>query len=259
MSTSKFKVAFALALMVSMAAGHAGGGGSVMGNGGATEITQVLNNGQLIEQVRQQVNTVNQLMQTYRVSYSQLQQQILSGTNLGGVTLGDVTRVKSDYDRYQGSLRTVGLDLNSLERMFDQRRVDARLQNMTMDQYLERERQRIAQEDAKAKARLAREQALLQQTNDDILIAKQYGDQVGQTIGEHEAIALLNRQMNQLLQQNTRMLTLMANAESEKADRESVQNNERLSVDDLGKQVLTNQSDMRNRQKQALEYLRSKR
>lgn len=214
MFTSKFKVAFALLLMVGMAAVHAGGGGSVMGNGGATEITQVLNNGQLIEQVRQQVNTVNQLMQTYRVQYSQLQQQILSGTNLGNTTLGDVNRARSTVDAYQGSLKTVGFDLANLQQTYDRRLVEARLQNMTMEQYLARERQKIADGNAVAQARLAREKMLIEQTNQDMAIAKQYGEDAANTVGEHEAIALLNRQMNLQIQQNTRMMTAIASSQN---------------------------------------------
>lgn len=238
---------------------HAGGG-SVMGNGGATEITQILNNGQLAAQVGKQAQTVSQLVLSYQTQLSQLQQQILSGTNLGGVTLGDVMKTKSMYDQYQGSLKSVGRDLSSLSNVFDTRMVEARLRNMSMNDYILMEKAKIDQGDAAARARLARERAMVEQTQSDMAITQKYGADIGQTVGEHEAIALLNRQMNLMLQQNARILTLMGEAQNsdqaEKANKEQVMQAEQS---EIGKSILDQQSKQKAAERAAIEALKAKR
>ena len=65
----------------------AGGGGL---GAGATEITQIMNNAELIASVQKQAAMVSTLAQSYIVQYNQLREQITAGVKIGGVSLGDV-------------------------------------------------------------------------------------------------------------------------------------------------------------------------
>jgi conjugal transfer/entry exclusion protein len=198
--------------------------GSVAGTGGSTEITQILNNGELIAQVRQQVATVSQLAQSYVVQYNQLREQILSGTKIAGLSISDVLKVKSDIEGYQRSLKTFGRDLEGLESMFDARMLEAKLKKMSFNDYIASESARVNSDNQAAKARVARERAMAKQVQDDIVQVKEYGRRVDQTVGVHESSQLLNGQMNLMLQQMTRLVSLTA--ESQGSDKAEQLNNE---------------------------------
>jgi hypothetical protein len=233
--------------------------GSVAGNGGATEVTQILNNSQLTAQLGQQIKTVSTAVAAYQRQYLQLQQQLKSGLNVGGPTLGDINRIKYDYDRYQGSLRDAGMDLASLQTVYDRRMVEAKVSNMPLDSYLVLENKRIAEGDARAKARLIQERSLIEQTNADMEAVKTYGGQINTTAGEHDAIALLNRQMNLLLQQNSRMQLMMAQSlNSDKVLRDSKEQEQQISVDAFAQSVQARNEAIRAAQAQALEQFKPK-
>ena len=186
--------------------------------GGATEITQILNNFQLVSQLSRQIATVRQLAQSYVVQYNQLREQILANTKIAGLSISDVERMKNDMEAYQRALNTLGRDLGSLERMFDSRLVEAKLKNMTFSDYLASEATKANDNNQAAKARLERERSMVRQIQDDIVQVKEYGRRVDSTVGVHESTQLLNAQMNLMLQQMTRLLTLTAEAQgSDKA------------------------------------------
>lgn len=193
--------------------------GSVAGTGGSTEITQIMNNGELIAQVRQQAATVSQLAQSYVVQYNQLREQILSGTKITGLSISDVLKIKGDIEGYQRSLKTLGRDLEGLENMFDARMLEAKLKKMSFNDYIASESARVNSDNQAAKARVARERAMAKQVQDDIVQVKEYGRRVDQTVGVHESSQLLNGQMNLMLQQMTRLVSLTAEAQgSDKAE-----------------------------------------
>lgn len=210
--------ATAVAACLLLASGSASAGGGAL-TGGSTEITQILNNGELIAQLRQQIAAVNQLAQSYVVQYNQLREQVLANTKIAGLSISDVMKIKSDIEDYQKSLKTLGRDLGSLEKMFDSRLVEAKLKNMSFSDYLTAEAARVNSGNQAAKARLARERAMAKQVQDDIGQVKEYGRRVDQTVGVHESTQLLNGQMNLMLQQMTRLVSMTAEAQgSDKAE-----------------------------------------
>lgn len=211
MSSVKFKnVVVALVLGAAQALSFAVPGvGSIAGTGGASEVTQLMNNVQLAAGVREQVSTVSQLVQTYQTTYSQLQQQLLAGMNVQGFNLADVTKTKSALDSYQNSLRSVNYDASTLGNVFDTRLTEARLQNITLEDYVKREGARIEAGNTAAKTRLQREVQLLGQIQEDAALIREYGNQIPDTVGVHEATRLLNAQVNLLLQQTSRLTAIM--------------------------------------------------
>ncbi|MDZ4146055.1 MAG: hypothetical protein U1D29_16210 [Burkholderiales bacterium] len=151
---------------------HAHAGGVVAG---ATEITQIMNNAELVASVQKQIATVRQLADSYVVQYRDLQQQIMAGASIGGVTLGDVMKAKSDIENYQNKLKSFGQDLSGLTNTFDRRLIEAKLLNMSSKDYLLREAKKIKNGNEAAKARVDQERAQIEQINRDVKTIQEYG------------------------------------------------------------------------------------
>ncbi len=190
--------------------------------GGSTEVTQILNNFELVMQVQQQVKTVSELVTGNVTMFNQLKEQIQAGLKIGNVGIGDVLQLKSDLESYQGALRQLGGDLPKLSQVFDLRMTEARLQNLTLEQYVTREGARIQQGNAQAKARVDREVAQVEQIKRDVILVRELGDKIPTTSGVHASSQLLNSQMNVMLQQMTRLVALTSEAQgSDKAEAKS--------------------------------------
>ncbi len=188
----------------------------------ATEITQVMNNIELVAEYRKQVETVAQLVKTYQTQYLQLQEQLRAGFAIPGVALADVLRIKQDIDNYESSLKGLGRDLKSLGTVYDTRMSEAKLLNVSFADYLQREQQRISQGNAAAKFRVEREAQIMDQVRQDIALAKRYGDQVSSTTGVHAAMGLMNQQGNLMAQQLNKLVMMTAEAQgSDKANQEA--------------------------------------
>lgn len=256
MSKSSFTtVAFATCLIFAGQSASASGGALT---GGSTEITQILNNGELIAQLRQQVATVNQLAQTYVVQYNQLREQILANTKISGLSISDVVKMKNDMEAYQNTLKTLGRDLGGLEQMFDARLVEAKLKNMSFGDYVASEAARVNSDNQAAKARLARERTMVKQVQDDIVQVKEYGRRVDQTVGVHESTQLLNGQMNLMLQQMTRLVAMTAEAQG--SDKAQEMNNDAAAREAMRARALAQkqaEEEMRNRSNATIERMKS--
>jgi hypothetical protein len=94
---------------------------------------------ELIAQVGQQAKTVKQLADSHVVIYKQLLEQIQSGVKISGLSIADAMKMRTDMDAYQTSLQALGLDLNGYSRTIDARITEARLQNLTLQDYVSRE------------------------------------------------------------------------------------------------------------------------
>ncbi len=184
----------------------------------ASEFTQVMNNFELVAEYKKQVETVTQLVTTYRTQYSQLQEQLRAGLSIPGVALADVIRIKQDIDNYDRSLKGLGRDLKSLGGMYDTRMSEAKLLNITFADYLQREQQRVAAGHQAAKVRVDREVQIMDQVRKDIDLAKRYGEQVASTTRVHASMGLMNQQGNLMLQQLNKLVIMQAEAQgSDKA------------------------------------------
>jgi conjugal transfer/entry exclusion protein len=225
--------------------------------GGATEVTQILNNVELVASVSKQAATVSQLAQSYVVHYQTLQQQILAGLKLNGLSLGDVMQIKSNYENYQNSLRSLGVDLGTFQNTINVRNTEAKLQNLSLLQYVQRQDQLIRNGNAQAAARVQREAAEAQQIASDIELVRSLGNKVPATEGVHGATQLMNSQMNVLLQQMTRLVRLTSEAQgSDRAAAMSKEANDRESARAIADQIISNENAIRARNQQMIEGMR---
>jgi hypothetical protein len=254
MSRTGWKIGFLLATALMHPAGQAEGGLT----GGATELTQLMNNGELVTQVAQQAKTVKQLADTHIVSYNQLLELIRSGERITGLPRTDVAKLATDMEAYQGALKVLGLDLKGYSTLLDARITEARLQNLSLQDYVERERLRVQGGNDLAKARLAREVAQAAQIRQDIVTVRDLGAAVGSTPGMHAATQLLNAQMNQMLQQKTRMVALTSEAQgSDKAAAMAAEAANRAAARSLAEQIISNETAMKQRHRQLIDSMRA--
>ena len=192
--------------------------------GGATEWTQIANNFELMGQLFQQVKMVKQMIDDYYLQYAQLQQLILSGMQIEGVSLADVLRIKAEFEGYQSALKKLGADIEGLDDHFKRRLAEAKLLKLPMEEYIKLEAKKIENGNRTAKARLERERKMMEQVKSDIVKADEFRLRIPTTVGEHQAVQLLNSQTNLLLQQMTRMVELTA--EQQGSDQARVLNDE---------------------------------
>jgi conjugal transfer/entry exclusion protein len=223
----------------------ANGGGL---GGGATEFTQMLNNGELIASVAKQAQTVRTLAESYVVQYNQLREQLLAGAKIGGLSLGDVMKMQADMTAYQNSLRALGADLASFKNTIDTRTIEAKLQNLSLQDYVAREAQKVQNGNEQAKARIQREAAQAEQIKVDINTVRTLGAKIEGTEGVHSATQLLNAQMNVMLQQMTRLVALTNEAQgSDKAAALAKEAADREAARAVSDQIIQNEAAIRNR------------
>ena len=96
-----------LALAGSMVIGNAQAG-SVMGNGGATEVTQILNNGQLIQIAAQTYQQIQQLAQQLQYMQAQMQNLTAAPQDVWGQAQQDLTQLTQLVAQSQGLAYTAG-------------------------------------------------------------------------------------------------------------------------------------------------------
>jgi conjugal transfer/entry exclusion protein len=186
----------------------------------ATEVTQVMNNIELVAQVQKQVQTVTNLVETFKVHVGQLNAQYLAGMAMSGLGLADIARLTRDIDGYQNALKAYKGDLASLSGIFDTRMTEAKLMNLPFNDYLQREMAKIANDNGAAKARVLREQQVMQQVQKDGVQIQKWGGQIQGTAGVHQAAQILNGQVNMMTQQLGSLVMMKAEQQgSEKADR----------------------------------------
>ncbi|MGE3342310.1 MAG: hypothetical protein AB7L71_02650 [Vicinamibacterales bacterium] len=185
----------------------------------ATEVTQWMNHGLMVDKLGEQVRTVSQLVETYRTNVTQLEELVRAGKSLDGLTLPQVLGIKQDLDNYQSALRGFGRDLGSLRNVFDTRLTEARLQNIDFRQYMQAENDRISSGNRAAQARVAREMRILEQVRRDAELVSEYGNKIPGTVGVHQAAQLLNAQTNLALQQINQLVAMKAEEQGgDKAD-----------------------------------------
>lgn len=225
MLTSKaFRSAVVAACMAASLPSHAAGGAGM-----ATEFTQLANNVELAAGVSQQIKTVAQLAQQYALQLKQFEQQWLAGLPTQAMTvystIQGVQKELAAVSRYQQSLVQAGSSVQQLQTLIAQRQAQAKLANMPFDQYVAVQSALIERGDLRAKQRLSNESEVMAQVNEDLSFAREQSGKISGTLGVHQAVNLLNKQMNRMVLQNARVLALMAQERgTEAAEKEHVKN-----------------------------------
>lgn len=212
----KFKAHFTTlafaAAMVSTPTFAAGGGPA-----NATEMTQLLNNAELIIQVKEQIKSNLVQLSQYATQIEQLRRQYIDGMSVGNMIPGttleglgkEITAARNTVKSYEQLFGTV----DDLSRTWQQRMVEATDRGIPLEAYVRQEGERVRQGNEMAVRRIQQERRVLEQVEQDFVLAKQWGEAIPAQAGIHQSLGLMNTQMNRMLQQNARMVQLMAQAQ----------------------------------------------
>ncbi|MDO8277131.1 MAG: hypothetical protein Q7T63_03280, partial [Burkholderiaceae bacterium] len=224
--------------------------------GGALEMTQWLNHMALLDQLSESRAAVSSLVQQYATQVRQFEEQLRAGRAAGaetsGLTLEGLAKETRALSQYGAAFDRLTGGLDRLKQSFDVRLLEARLKNLTLADYAAAEQQAIGSGNARAKARLDTEARMMQSIEEDYRLAQRWGEQISGTEGVHQAMGLMNSQMNRVIQQNARVVQLLAQAQgSDKALKESeeasTQQQQRKLLGDLNAARRANQDAMLER------------
>lgn len=230
MSNSK-QNKFAIAVLASgalLTATSTLAGGSVAGNGGSTEMTQLMNHSELVSTALDSAQTAKTTVDKYLLQLEQYRTQLINLQNLPQLP-DSVKQLYEDYralQNYQTRISSLTSSLNAEAEMLKFRFTDAQMQKLTWEQYLDKQQKQLQQKNVQAIARIERDKATMERVNADYEFAREAQAQISSSAGTHSDLQLLNSQMNRLITQNGKIIeTLTASAQEarERAGQDSTE------------------------------------
>lgn len=209
MSKSNFAFKAVLATLTLAVSMSVNAGGAVAG---ATEFTQIMNNAQLVGVNMSTAQSAMTQLDQYMLQIKQWEMQVRNIQGMAQVPdsvqsaiagYQKIAQTRQAVERLYGNLEKQSSAMNS---RFD----EARLLNMPWSEYSKRVATDAANGNQAARDRLAYESSVMDQVAESYETARKMGEQVPTTQGVHQALQLMNNQMNRLLVQNTKMTELLA-------------------------------------------------
>ncbi|EKD97344.1 MAG: hypothetical protein ACD_23C00966G0011 [uncultured bacterium] len=203
-------LAVTMGAVVSMPAVHAG---SVAGFGGATEITQIMNNSELlkvgVDGAQTAVTTVNQ----YMVQIEQYRNQLINTMGIDPMKLNaQLNSLNTSYQQlanYRAQLVRTSGSMNNQIDAWDQRYTTAKVAGRTLREQLEAEAKLREARNGAAIERAKRDEQIMQEVNNDIEQLRQSEADIPRSQGMNESIQNMHRTMNKIAFQNTKMIELL--------------------------------------------------
>ena len=210
----------------------------------ATETTQLMNNIELASQYAKQIEQYKTQINEYTTQLQQYERQLKDALNvnayvpgIGATALGaeykNVAAARQAFEALFGTLDDLGRDWQA-------RMMRARAMDLEPDEYWKWEQVRIAQGSQDALRRLADEQRMLDDVQSDYALAKEWNERIAGQEGINASLGLLNTQMNRMLQQNARVVQILAQANGSDKAAEQQKEAERA---ELSQQLLQQQQE----------------
>lgn len=209
--------AFALAACCGVSV--AGGGMT----GGATEITQILNNAELVKVAADGATTAQKTVQQYMTQLQQYQIQLQNIRGLDGIPAGmggDAMKAVNDMMRFKQALTNLTGSLGQQSSIMEQRMAEARVGGKGWNGYVQQVAADAASGNKRAIERLKYEESVLQQVQSDYQFARNVQEQIPATVGQHQSLQMLNAQMNRVITQNAKILEVLSATVAKQAQEE---------------------------------------
>jgi len=216
--SKNWRLAVASALLVGSSIAWAGGMVA-----GATEITQILNNVELVKVAADGAITAQKTIQQYATQLQQYQAQLLNLRSLDGLPTGmagDAAKGVNDMMRFKQALTNLTGSLGQQSSIMDQRLAEARLGGKGWSGYVQQVAADAASGNKRAIERLKYEESVLQQVQSDYQFARNLQEQIPATVGQHQSLQLLNAQMNRVITQNAKILEVLSATVAKEAKEE---------------------------------------
>lgn len=180
---------------------------------GATEITQILNNAQLMMQVAESTKAAVELEMQTAMQIKQLWHDAQNLKNLGESfadgnmralqsEINSLTKVNAYSNKLHGGL-------TRLEQELKARQVEAMNSGLSMSEYVKEQGRLIDNRNGKAQIRIENERRLLKSIEEDHQMINKWAQQIPQNEGVQQSMGLLNTQMNHAVQQLSRVSDLL--------------------------------------------------
>ncbi|WP_054286931.1 hypothetical protein [Gulbenkiania mobilis] len=209
-------MASSLALAVAIPISTAGGGGAT---GGSTEVTQLLNNAQLLdvnmstvsslaEQIESKITLANQYVlqgQQYITQMKQLKNMVPEEIVQ---TYRDAVELKAKYDNLHGAVSDLYGDLQDAKASADVIFQDMSMKGLTPEQYLQKIRNNENRAKERVKGMLTNMSNSMKTVQTSYEQVRKFQAQIPASEGIHSSMQTMNSQMNALLAQNGQFLEL---------------------------------------------------
>lgn len=122
--------------------------------------------------------------------------------------VGDITGLQElkEIEKAMAANRDLLESINTVRRSFDERLDAAKLLRLTWSEYVRWEKGRVERKEEAAMARINAEVHAMKRIESDYEFARQQASRIAGTAGTHEAMQLMNVQMNRVVQQNAELL-----------------------------------------------------
>jgi hypothetical protein len=195
--------------------------GSVAGTGGSTEITQLMNNSELLKMgvdgAQTAVTTVNQ----YMVQIEQYRNQLINTVGIDPMRLNSqLASLNNSYQQlsnYRAQLLRTNGSMNTQLDAWSLRYSTAKVAGRTLKEQLEAEQAMRESRNSAAIERAKRDQQIMDDVNRDIDELRTAEADIPKSAGMNESIQNMHRTMNKIAFQNTKMIELLV--ESNAANR----------------------------------------
>jgi len=182
--------------------------------GGATELTQILNNIELILSGIDNATTAAATVNQYSMQIQQYRNQLVNTAGIDpGRLSSQLNTLTSSYDQltnYRNILTRTNGSLNSQLESWQQRFSTAKLAGRTLKEQLEVEANLRAARNSTALERAKRDEQIMQEVNSDIAELRQAEADIPKSEGMNESIQNMHRSLNKIAYQNTKMIELLA-------------------------------------------------
>lgn len=183
------------------------------GFAGATEPTQLMNNAELVKVAVDGATTAQKTIEQYLLQIQQYQNMLQNTQQLVRLPAGlgtDIAKAASDLGAYKQALTTLQGSLGQQQVAIERRVTEAKLSGKSWQGYLAQVEADVATNQNRAVARLKYEEQVLQQVEADYQFARDLQAEIPATVGQHQALQLLNTQMNRVITQNAKVLEVLS-------------------------------------------------
>jgi P-type conjugative transfer protein TrbJ len=191
---------------------------------GATEPTQILNNLQLLTNGYEEAETAATVASQYATQLEQYQTQIANLKSLAGLPAGlmeDAQQALSGLNNYKAAIQQLMGSLTQQKTAMEQRLTEARLSGKDWNSYVSAVAADAASKNQRAIDRLQYEESVLQQVQSDYSFARSLQSQIPSTVGQHQALQLMNSQMNRVVTQNAKLLEVISSTLSQQSGKDA--------------------------------------
>ncbi len=197
----QFKKSFiGVAMFVSMLPMQVHASGAVAG---ATAITQLLNNGQLLMQVVEAKATTATVIKQLAELYKQAEREYLHLRSIGDdvVSVAKLAKEKdlNNLNKMLFLSERIHGDVNKLGVRIDTRIQEAYKKGVSIADYVKSEGDRIARKEKQAIVRVEQEQSIVESLKGDLNDISKLASDIPHSVGTQQSLGLMNTQMNKML------------------------------------------------------------